>query len=79
MKNEIAISDEMRRPTRHGEAGFGLLKALLFVIFVGLIVAVVMKLIGVWAAIGWFVLTVVVLGVLANVSDIRRYMRISSM
>ena len=73
MKNDNISSNHNR------EAGFGVLAALLWLIFIGLIVAAVMKAIAVWVAIIAFVGAVVVLGLLANVSDIRRYMKISSM
>jgi small basic protein len=61
------------------EAGFGVWQALLFLILIGLIVAVAMKAIGIWVGLGSFVAAVVLLGILANVSDIRRYIRISNM
>ncbi|MEO6655323.1 MAG: hypothetical protein ABIO36_04510 [Pyrinomonadaceae bacterium] len=72
MKNNIA-------QTQNNAAGFGLLGPLLFIILVGLIVAAVMKLLAIWAAVGLFVLAVVLVVLLSSLSDIRRYMRISSM
>jgi hypothetical protein len=38
-----------------------------------------MKLMSVWVAIGFFVLAAIVIGLLANIPDIIRYMRISNM
>lgn len=65
--------------SRSGEAGFGFWQALLIIVFLGLVAAAVMKLMSVWIALGSFILAIVLLGILANVSDIRRYLRISSM
>ena len=72
MKNNIAT-------TQQNDAGFGLFGPLLFIVFVGLIVAVVMHLLTIWAGVGLFVVSVVLVVFLASLSDIRRYMRISSM
>lgn len=70
---------EMLVSTRNDESGFGLWRALLLLILLGLIVAVVMKAMSVWLAVGVFVLAVVLLGLIANASDIGRYMKISGM
>jgi membrane associated rhomboid family serine protease len=77
-------SGDFNRPQSDGtisnpQGGFGLLKALLFVIFVGFIMAVVIKLMSIWVAIGGFIGAAIVLGLIANISDIRRYIRISNM
>ena len=72
MKNNIAT-------TPQNDAGFGLFGPLLFIVFVGLIVAVVMHLLTIWAGVGLFVVSVVLVVFFASLSDIRRYMRISIM
>lgn len=64
---------------RKGEAGFGIWGTLLLLILIGLIVAVVMKALTALAAVGIFILAVILIGLIANFSDITRYMRISSM
>ncbi|MEP7076017.1 MAG: hypothetical protein ABI878_09410 [Acidobacteriota bacterium] len=64
---------------RKWEAGYGLWRALLLLILVGLIAAVIMKTIAAWVAILAFIAAVVIIGLVANASDIGRYMRISSM
>jgi hypothetical protein len=69
----------MRNKSRKSEAGFGVWGALLLLILIGLIVAAVMKVLAIWAAIVIFVAAVIVIGLLANISDITRYMKISSM
>lgn len=61
------------------DAGFGIWKALLLIVFLALIVAAVMKAISILMAVVLFVLAVIVIGVIANVSDITRYMKISGM
>jgi hypothetical protein len=72
MTNEIASE-------RNGEGGFAFWRILLLIVLIGFIAAVVMKLMSVWVAIGFFVLAAFVIGLLANIPDIIRYMRISSM
>jgi len=72
MKSDLSLA-------RKNEAGFGLMKALLFVILVALIVVAFMKMLSVWVAIAAFVVAAIVLGLLANLSDIFRYLKISSM
>lgn len=72
MKNNIVIAQK-------NAAGFGLFWPLLFIIFVGFIVAAVMHLLTIWAAAGLFILTIVVIVLLASLSDIMRYLKISSM
>lgn len=65
--------------TINSEAGFGIWGLLLFLVLVGLIIAAVMKTISVWVAVGLFFLAVILIGILANAPDIKRYARISSM
>lgn len=72
MKSDLSLA-------RKNEAGFGLMKALLFIVLVALIVAAFMKLLSVWIAVAAFIVAAIVLGILANLSDIFRYMKISSM
>ena len=72
MKNEIESE-------RRSESGFAFWRILLLIVLVGIIAAVVMKLMTIWVAIGAILLAVIVIGVLANFSDITRYIRISNM
>ncbi len=72
MKNESASE-------RKNEAGFAFWRILLLIVLIGLIAAVVMKLMSVWIAIAAFIVAVIVIGLLANIGDITRYMRISRM
>ncbi len=72
MKNKIALA-------QNNAAGFGLFWPLVFIIFVGFIIAAVMQLLTIWAAAGLFILTIVVIVFVASLSDIMRYLKISSM
>lgn len=64
---------------RKNEAGYGLWRALLLIILVALVAAAIMKAIAVWVAVLAFIAAVVIIGLVANASDISRYMKISSM
>ncbi len=64
---------------RHSEDGIGMYSALLFLVLIALIVAVFMKALTVWLAIGLFVLAIIVIGLLASLPDIQRYIKISNM
>ncbi len=64
---------------KKNEAGFAFWTILLVLVLIGFIAAVVMKLMSVWAAIGLFILAAIVIGFLANISDVTRYMKISRM
>ena len=64
---------------RKSEAGLAFWRILLLIVLIGLVAAVVMKLMTAWVALGLAVLATIVIGVLANFSDITRYIKISSM
>lgn len=64
---------------RHSEDGIGMYSPLLFLVLIALIVAVFMKALTVWLAIGLFVLAIIVIGLLASLPDIQRYIKISNM
>jgi membrane protein YdbS with pleckstrin-like domain len=61
------------------KAGFAFWSTLVFIIFLGLIAAVVMKLMLWWVALLVFIAVVILAMILASLPDIIRYMRISSM
>lgn len=61
------------------DPGFAFWSILVFIIFLGLIAAVIMKLMVLWVAALVFVAVVVLAMIFANLPDIFRYMRISSM
>lgn len=65
--------------TLRSDAGFAFWSLLVFIIFVGLIVAVAMKLMLWWVAVLIFIAAVILAMILASIPDIIRYMRISSM
>jgi membrane protein YdbS with pleckstrin-like domain len=61
------------------EAGFAFWSILVFIIFLGLIAAVIMKLMLWWVAALVFIAVVILAMIVASLPDIIRYMRISSM
>ncbi len=61
------------------EAGFGLFWPLLFIIFIGFVVAAVLHLLAAWAAAGLFILVIALIIFFASLPDLMRYIKISSM
>jgi membrane protein YdbS with pleckstrin-like domain len=61
------------------KAGFAFWSALVFIIFLGLIAAVIMKLMLWWVALLVFIAVVILAAILASLPDIIRYVKISSM
>lgn len=61
------------------EDGFSVWSAIILLALIGFVAAVVMKTIGIWTAIIGFVAVFVAVMFLANLSDIIRYSKISSM
>jgi len=80
VKKEIKMNME---PSFEGKgrskAGFAFWSTLVFIIFLGLIAAVVMKLMLWWVALLVFIAVVILAMILASIPDIIRYMKISSM
>ncbi len=67
------------RPQRTIEAGFSLLAALVFVLFIGFVAAGAMHLVRYRYALLGFLLTVIIAVLIASFPDIKRYLKISSM
>ena len=65
--------------TNPNMAGFAFWSPLVFIIFLGLIAAVVMKLMLWWVALLVFIAVAILAMILASLPDIIRYMKISSM
>lgn len=61
------------------EDGFSIWSAIVLLALIGFVAAVVMKTIGIWTAIIGFIAVFVAVMFLANLSDIIRYSKISSM
>lgn len=61
------------------KAGFAFWSILVFIIFLGLAAAVIMKLMLWWVAVLIFIGAVILAMIFASIPDIIRYMRISSM
>ncbi len=72
MKNDRTLK-------RKNEAGFGLFWPLLFIIFVGFVVAAVLHLLTAWVAPVLFILVVALIVFVASLPDLKRYIKISSM
>ena len=65
--------------TNPNMAGFAFWSLLVFIIFVGLVVAVAMKLMIWWVAVLVFIAAVILAMIIASLPDIIRYMKINSM
>lgn len=66
-------------PERKNEAGLAFWRILLLIVLIGFIAAVVMKLMSLWVAVVAFIVAAIIIGLLANFSDVTRYMKISRM
>lgn len=72
-------TETLVRQQNGGDAGFSLVAALVFVMFIAFIAAAAMNLMRIrWAILG-FVAAVIIAMLIASLPDIKRYMKISSM